>query len=80
MSRGVGRRTQGRGAASAPRSPTAKRGEVLRKAHPVLARLIDARPDFRPRAISRAYGFDHALTEVEMVELSEIGGRTGPLP
>jgi len=34
--------------ASAVADPTAR--EFLRKADPVLARLIDARPDFRPRA------------------------------
>src|SRR5246500_5928409 len=36
----------------APRAPIAdpQAREFLRKADPVLARLIDARPDFRPRA------------------------------
>ena len=46
------RRTQDAGPGRRKRAPIADRKarEVLRKADPVLAGLIDARPDFRPRA------------------------------
>jgi DNA-3-methyladenine glycosylase II len=46
------RKPKSSGARRAKRAPIADREarESLRKADPVLARLIDARPDFRPRA------------------------------
>ena len=46
------RRAQDSGPRRRKRAPIADRKarEVLRRADPVLARLIDARPDFRPRA------------------------------
>ena len=46
------RNAEASGPRRAKRAPIADRKarEVLRKADPVLARLIDARPDFRPRA------------------------------
>ena len=46
------RRTRDSGPRRRKRAPIADRKarEVLREADPVLARLIDARPDFRPRA------------------------------
>ena len=46
------RSAEASGPRRAKRAPIADRKarEVLRKADPVLARLIDARPDFRPRA------------------------------
>ena len=45
--------------AAAVADPTAR--EFLRNADPVLARVIDARPDFRPRAwIDELSGLDSA--------------------
>jgi DNA-3-methyladenine glycosylase II len=46
------RKAQDRGERGSQRAPLADRGarEFLRSADPVLARLIDERPDFRPRA------------------------------
>jgi DNA-3-methyladenine glycosylase II len=49
MSRSASHRICAREIASAPTADRKAR-EFLRKADPVLARLIDARPDFRPRA------------------------------
>jgi 3-methyladenine DNA glycosylase/8-oxoguanine DNA glycosylase len=58
------------GPRASTRAPVAdpKARAFLRKADPVLARLIDARPDFRPRA---AYGLDHPPTDEEMARLSD---------
>jgi DNA-3-methyladenine glycosylase II len=64
--------------AAAVADPTAR--EFLRNADPVLARLIDARPDFRPRAwldeLPRLDGFATLIFQVVGQQLSVAATRT----